>query len=118
MQMTNERAEQFKADAAQMNLKAGSASTDTLLQVIGLLLMIAGVVAAVLLAIASKSISDARSIQNNIIWAVAMLCLTVLGLGVFLRYSLGKFMRLWLLRQIYENHSHVDQVVDALSTKR
>jgi membrane protein YqaA with SNARE-associated domain len=101
-----------------MNLKAGSASTDTLLQVIGLLLMIAGVVAAVLLAIASKSISDARSIQNNIIWAVAMLCLTVLGLGVFLRYSLGKFMRLWLLRQIYENHSHVDQVVDALSTKR
>jgi membrane protein YqaA with SNARE-associated domain len=118
MQMTNERAEQFKADAAQMNLKAGSASTDTVLQVIGLLLMIAGVVAAVLLAIASKSISDARSIQNNIIWAVAMLCLTVLGLGVFLRYSLGKFMRLWLLRQIYENHSHVDQVVDALSTKR
>jgi membrane protein YqaA with SNARE-associated domain len=114
MQMTNERAEQFKADAAQMNLKAGSASTDTLLQVIGLLLMIAGVAAAVLLAIASKSISDTRSIQNNIIWAVAMLCLTVLGLGVFLRYSLGKFMRLWLLRQIYENHAHTDQVIESL----
>ena len=117
MQMTNERAEQFKADAAQMNLKSGSASTDTLLQIIGLLLMIGGVVAAVLLAIASKSISDARSIENNIIWAVAMMCLTVLGFAIFLRYSLGKFLRLWLLRQIYENHSHADQLVEAIKQR-
>jgi membrane protein YqaA with SNARE-associated domain len=114
MQMTNERAEQFKADAAQMNLKGGSASTDTVLQAIGLLLMIGGVLAAVLLAIGSKSISDPRSIQTNIVWGCALVCLTLLGLGVFLRYSLGKFLRLWLLRQIYENHSHADQMIEAL----
>ena len=118
MQMTNERAEQFKTDAAQLNLKSGKASTDTILQAIGLLLMIVGVVAAVLLAIGSKSISDPRSIQTNIVWGCAMVCLTLLGLGIFLRYSLGKFMRLWLLRQIYENHSHVDQIVNGLSSKK
>ena len=118
MQMTNERADQFKADAAQMNLKAGSASTDTILQIVGLLLMIVGAVAAILLAIGSKSISDPRSIQTNIVWGCGMICLTLLGLGIYLRYSLGKFLRLWLLRQIYENHSHVDQIVNAVNTKK
>src|SRR5256885_7257114 len=114
MQMTNERAEQFKADAAQLNLKAGSASTDTLLQAVGIVLMIVGIVVSILLATASKSISDARSIQTNIVWGCAMVCVTLLGLGLFLRYSLGKFLRMWLLRQIYEGQSHIDKVVEAV----
>jgi hypothetical protein len=45
-----------------------------------------------------------------------MLCVTVLGLGLFLRYSLGKFLRVWLLRQIYEGQSHVEQVLEATRT--
>jgi hypothetical protein len=33
---------------------------------------------------------------------------------VFLRYSLGKFLRLWLLRQMYEGQAHVEQIVEAV----
>ena len=39
---------------------------------------------------------------------------TVAGGIVFLRYSLGKFLRLWLLRQMYEGQAHVDQIVESV----
>jgi hypothetical protein len=34
---------------------------------------------------------------------------------VFLRYSLARFLRFWLLRQLYEGQAHVDEVVAALT---
>jgi len=36
---------------------------------------------------------------------------------VFLRYSLARFLRFWLLRQLYEGQSHIDQVVAALGER-
>jgi hypothetical protein len=33
---------------------------------------------------------------------------------VFVRYSLARFLRFWLLRQLYEGQAHIDQVVAAL----
>ena len=44
--------------------------------------------------------------------------LTLIGAALFLRYSMAKFLRFWLLRQIYESQSHVDQLTAALGTDR
>jgi hypothetical protein len=38
----------------------------------------------------------------------------VLGGALFLRYSMAKFLRFWLLRQLYEGQAHVDEVVAAM----
>ena len=40
--------------------------------------------------------------------------LTVVGAALFLRYSLGRYLRFWLLRLIYEEHTTADRQVDAL----
>ena len=58
--------------------------------------------------------SDPRDISSLEILAVGMLALAVVGAAVFLRYSLGRFLRFWLLRQMYEGQAHVDQVVAAV----
>ena len=39
---------------------------------------------------------------SSIILAVFGLTLSVAGMAVFLRYSIGRFLRFWLLRLIYE----------------
>ena len=46
-----------------------------------------------------------------------MLALAVVGAAVFLRYSLARFLRFWLLRQLYEGQAHIDQVVAALGER-
>jgi hypothetical protein len=39
---------------------------------------------------------------------------TIVGAALFLRYSLGRYLRFWLLRMIYEEHTTADRQVDAL----
>jgi len=111
---TNERVERFKTEAAELNLKAGNASNETKFQAIGLIAMIAGIAVAFIAYAGSGSLSDQRDVQTQTTFAVFGLTLAVAGGFVFLRYSLGKFLRLWLLRQMYEGQAHVDQIVESV----
>ena len=115
---SKERIERFKAEAAELNLKTGDPSKEGMLQAVGVVLMVVGVVVALLLYSSSLNLDDQRDIQSNMILAIAMLGVSVIGAALFLRYSMAKFLRFWLLRQIYESQSHVDQLTAALGTDR
>jgi hypothetical protein len=109
----NDRIERLRSDAAE--LKVGrSGARDGLWQAVGALAMTAGVVIAFVAYQLSLAKDDQRDIQSLQILAVAMLALAVVGAAVFLRYSLARFLRFWLLRQLYEGQAHIDQVVAAL----
>ena len=114
---TNDRVERFKSEAADLNLKAGSPSKDGQLQILGVVLMVAGVVIGFLAWQGSLGASDSRDILSYISLALTGVALTVAGAALFLRYALGKFLRLFLLRQLYEGQAHIDQVVEAVKTK-
>jgi hypothetical protein len=115
---TNERIEQFKADVTELKLKTGNTSTENLLLVLGLVLMIAAFVIAIATYQVSLNSESSLDLQSYIILAISMGILALLGASLFLRYSLAKFLRFWLLRQLYEGQAHVDQVVDALKTPK
>jgi hypothetical protein len=111
---TPTRVDQFKTDISDMKLKTGTANKEGSLQVLGVILMIVGIAIAIGSYVSSTG-QDIDLDQNElIIFAIAGLCITVAGAALFLRYSLAKFMRFWLLRQMYEGQSHIDQVVDAI----
>ena len=112
---TNDRVERFKSEAGE--LKAGSASGDGTLQIVGVVLMVAGIIIALIAWQGSLGSSDSRDILSYINFALMGLAVTVLGAALFLRYALGKFLRLFLLRQLYEGQAHMDQVVEAIKTK-
>ena len=113
---TNDRVERFKAEAAELNLKAGNPNRDSQLQALGLVLMVVGVVGAFVTYSASLSMSSV-DVTSAIILAIGFLTLAVAGAALFLRYALGKFLRLFLLRQLYEGQHHLDQVVDAIRNR-
>jgi hypothetical protein len=52
-----------------------------------------------------------------VVSAVAFLALTVFGAAIFLRYALANFLRMWLLRQLYEGQANTDRIVDAVSKR-
>jgi hypothetical protein len=111
----NDRIERLKSDAAELNVKKG-AGRDGIWQAVGAVAMVAGVAVAFMAYQMSLSKDDQRDIQSLQILAIAMLALAVVGAAVFLRYSMARFLRFWLLRQLYEGQAHVDQVVAAMGT--
>jgi len=91
--LAEQEREQFKNDVAQMKLKSGGSRYDGPLRILGGILMLVGVV------------------------AVAFLGITLIGVALFVAASLAQLLRLWLLRQLYENQSHVDQLVNAVGRR-
>jgi hypothetical protein len=112
----NDRIERLKSDAAELNV-GKSAGRDGLYQALGAVAMGVGVVVAFVAYQLSLGKDDTRDIESLQVLAVAMLALAVVGAAVFLRYSLARFLRFWLLRQLYEGQAHIDQVVAALGDR-
>jgi hypothetical protein len=112
----NDRIERLKSDAAELNVSKGAAR-DGLWQIVGAIAMTVGVVLAFVAYQLSLSKDDPRDIDSLQILAISMLALAVVGAAVFVRYSLARFLRFWLLRQLYEGQAHIDQVVAALGER-
>jgi len=109
----SERIARLEHEAANLKVRP-SARRDGILQAVGALAMVAGVVIAFVAYQLSLDKADDRDIQSLTILAVSMLALSVAGAAVFLRYSLARFLRFWLLRQLYEGQAHIDRLVSAL----
>src|SRR3954447_6203072 len=112
--LTENRIDQFKTDVAGMKVKTPGGRRDNLMQGAGALLMVVGVVAAYIVYQSSTNQSDARNIQSQIILSIFFLTLSVLGAALFVFASLARFLRVWLLRQVYESQEQVERVVTAL----
>ena len=111
---TDEKIEQFRAEVADLRLRAGGQRRDTALLVVGALLMSGGLVAALITYEASLHQSSALNIGSEQILALSMVALTVIGAALFVFASLARFLRFWMLRQLYEGQAHVDDLVERL----
>jgi uncharacterized integral membrane protein len=115
MSQSTDRAEQFKAEIADMKLKTGRVRAENTLQWVGVVLMVGGVVLAFIAYAASLNVTTTASnvdILNSNSYtplAIAGLAISVSGGFLFLRYSLAKFLRFWLLRQVYEQRAAIEQ---------
>ena len=112
------RVEQFKSDVGEMKLKAGNAGRERLAGIVGLILMLVGPIGSFLLWQSSMNLSDPRDLQSSLIGAVMCLAVSVLGAGLFVRYAFANFLRMWLLRRLYEGQANADRIVEAIAEGR
>jgi hypothetical protein len=111
-----DRVEQFKSEIAEMKLKTGRSRADGLFQLLGVILMVAGIAIALGAYAASLNVKttpgtnvDLLDSSSYVPLAIAGLAMSVVGGFVFLRYSLARFLRFWLLRQTYEQRVAIDE---------
>lgn len=112
--MSGNRIEQFKSEVAEAEVAAVRGERDQVFVVLGVLLMVVGIVLSVAGYFSSTNQSDPRDQNELIILALTGVAMAVTGAAVFLRYSLGRFLRFFLMRQLYEGQAHLDTVVDAI----
>ncbi len=109
------RVDQFKTEVAEMKLKTGNATRERAYGAVGLLLMVVGVVGAFSAYVSATNLTNALDLQETQVLAVAFAALTLLGLGLFLRFAIANFLRMWLLRQLYEGQANTQRIVDAVN---
>jgi hypothetical protein len=108
------RVEQFKQEVADLKLSTASDGRERALLGLSVVLMIAGVVIGFGGFMSTTSLDDPRDQNEMIVLALAGVSLAVTGAALFLRYSMGRFLRFWLLRQIYEGQEHVERLAERL----
>ena len=109
MSQSNDRAEQFKTEIAEMRLKTGRARMENLLQLLGVILMVAGIAIALGAYSASLNVTATPGTNVDVLdsnsytpLAIAGLAISVTGGFLFLRYSLAVPALLAAAPDVYE----------------
>ena len=99
---SSDRRAEFEAQLAEIRVKSGTAESERRWTTMGLVGAGAGIVITIVAVIASGGQSDTRDMLTLVMLGLVGVALTVAGAAVFLRYSLGRFLRFWMLRMLYE----------------
>ncbi len=96
------RREQFEEEIAAVRIRTSKAEAEQRFALLGLIALIAGAGICLIAYIASGGQSDTRDVISSVILALLGVSVSIIGAALFLRYSLARFLRFWLLRLIYE----------------
>lgn len=114
-QGSNSRSIQFRDEIAGLDIKTPVDGDERRFLVIGLVL---GAIGIVLIWAgwfgASGESNTAKQIPYLISGGVFGLSLVIGGAALFVRYSLSRYLRFWLVRTIYEDRAQTDRQVEVL----
>lgn len=110
------RVAEFREEMGRIGLKGAGAATERWMLIVGTALVVAGIALGVMGAVQTINAGDSPSDQRAFTASGVLLgiLLAVAGAALFVRYSLSRFMRFWLLRLVYENRAETDRIVDAI----
>lgn len=101
--------DEFEEAVEAIRNKQGNTERERVYEIIGFTLMIGGaLIAFISYFVAGSQNSGNLAIDNlehneHMILAILGLTLSIVGGFIYIRYSIGRFLRFWLLRQIYES---------------
>lgn len=115
MDNNHQRVDEFKEEIGKLDLRPPEDSRERLWLIAGLILVVAGIIVVVVGYIgASGTAVTGEQIPYLLSGGFLGLGLTIAGAALFVRYSLTRYLRFWLLRSIYEDRAQTDRTVEAL----
>ncbi len=109
-------ADRLESGVEDLHVPEPSADAEGLLLKLGLILPIIGVILIVVAywnASGSKYVAD--QIPMLLSGGILGLGLAIIGVGLFIRFSLARLLRFWLARMVVEQQAQTDRIVDALA---
>jgi hypothetical protein len=103
-------------EIAELRVKA--TGRDLLLLRLGVVLMVAGPAVTVIGYLLSSQAKDAAFQRDAIVVALVGVAISVVGATLFLRYSLGEFLRFWMARILAEQARTSAPVQPAVAPRR
>lgn len=109
------RIDEFRTEVADLNIKTPADSGERTYLLVGIVLMVVGVV-LILAGYWGASGTGLLAEQIPYVLSGGFLGVGVMivGAAMFVRYSLSRYLRYWLIRTIYEDRAQSDKVVESL----
>lgn len=92
----------FRSEVAAMKVRGGTVARERALSRVGAALLAVGVLAGVVAFFLSRDTQDPLEQRDFMIVALTGVSVSIAGLALFLRYSLGALLRLWLARLVLD----------------
>ena len=117
--MNEDRVQAFTEEIGEMKLRGAKGDRERVLLVIGALAIVVGVVMAVLGGFQASGTSDlGDQVAFLATGTLIGLALVIAGTALFVRYSMARFMRFWLVRLVHEHRSETDRLIAAIEKSR
>jgi len=110
------RVQEFRNEIDGLKLKGGSAEGEQRLLALGVILMVVGIGFAIFGAIEVGLNGDSPADQFAYMaqGSFVGVAFAIVGGALFVRYSLARYLRFWLIRSTYEQQANTDRIVDAI----
>ncbi len=117
--MNEERIDEFTAEVTQLQLRAGRGDRERLLLALGTVALVAGIIMTIAGGIqASGSAVPADQTAAIATGSYIGLALLIAGAALFIRYSVGRMLRFWLVRIVHEQRTETDRLIAAIEQLR
>lgn len=115
METNHQRIEQFKTELAEVNVKTPADQGERTYLLVGMGVAVVGLV-VILIGWwgASGTAIVAEQIPYLISGGLLGLGLVIIGGALFVRYSLTRYLRFWVIRSVYEQRAQADRQVEVL----
>ena len=113
--MSSSRLAQFEDEVAKLKVTGGGANPERLGSQWGIGLTIVGFVIAIISWWSALDANDsAITALRAEIFAIIGIGISLVGIVIWVRNSLTRYLRYWIIRLVYEQREQTDQLVQAL----
>jgi hypothetical protein len=100
--MTGATQRDLSTELGKLRASNNSGPMDSKVSVLGVLLAIGGLVVILISFMQSRGYSDIRDQMDALILSLFGIALVIVGSTLYIRSSMTRFLRYWLLRMVYE----------------
>ncbi len=108
------RLEQFEAEIAKLKVKGGRADRERVVVILAVLATVAGFVVTAIGITGVRNASDQLEQGDSMSVTILGVGIAIVGVVVWARCSLSRYLRYWLVRDLYEQRASTDRIVDAI----
>ncbi len=116
--MSSSRLSQFEAEVAKLKVTGGGANPERLGSQWGIGLTILGFVIAIIAWWSALDGKDALSALRAQIFGAIGVGIAVVGVVIWVRNSLTRYLRYWIIRLVYEQREQTEQLIRALRDEK
>ena len=115
--MSSERLAQLSSEVSKLKVTGGMANPERLAGKWGIGLTIFGFVVAIVSWWSAFNAGNYAAIYRSQIFAAIGIGISLVGIVLWIRNSMTRYLRYWIIRLVYEQREQTEQIVQALREK-